>query len=180
MLGITMNVENDEVIHQLLKENKAFQKKYATESEKHVKGQSPKIAVLTCADSRVIPEHIFQAGVGEIFVVRIAGNIAVDETVIASLEYAVDHLHISHLIILAHTHCGAVKAAEEAGHSTSLLLSEIQKSFTLKKDHVLANLNRQLQLLPQRSESIKHAIENDSLHLIGALYHIEDGSVEFF
>lgn len=174
-----MITQNDEVLNQLLKHNASFQEQYKDESQKHVRGQSPKIAVLTCADSRVIPEHIFQAGIGELFVVRIAGNIAVDETVIASLEYAVDQLHVSHLIILAHTYCGAVKAAEEASHSNSLLLSEIQKSFTLKKDHILANLNRQLQLLPQRSESIKKAMENDSLHLIGALYHIEDGRVEF-
>ena len=169
----------DETLNQLVKQNKSFQDQYKNEAQTHVRGQSPKIAVLTCADSRVIPEHIFQAGVGELFVVRIAGNIAVDETVITSLEYAVNHLHITHLIILAHTFCGAVKAAEEATDTESLLLSEIQKSFPTKDDHVLANLHRQISLLPQRSNSIKHAMEQDSLKLVGALYHIEDGSVEF-
>lgn len=174
-----MNQNHDPVITELQEKNKNFQHEYTSEAEIHVKGQAPKIAVLTCADSRVVPEFIFQAKIGELFVVRVAGNLAVDETVIASLEYAVDHLDISHLIILAHTYCGAVKAAEQAKDTDSLLLSEIQKSFTLKKDHVLANLNRQLQLLPQRSEIIKKAIEQDSLHLNGAIYHIENGKVDF-
>lgn len=174
-----MNAHVDEVLTQLLQKNKSFQDQYKNEAQTHVKGQSPKIAVLTCADSRVIPEHIFQAGIGELFVVRIAGNIAVDETVIASLEYAVDHLHITHLIILAHTHCGAVKAAEEVKDTESLLLSEIQKSFPTKDDHVIANLHRQISLLPQRSNSIKQAMEQGAVKLVGALYHIEDGSVEF-
>jgi carbonic anhydrase len=174
-----MNPHTDKELNQLLERNLDFQKKYKNESHNHVKGQSPNIAVLTCADSRVIPEHIFQAGIGELFVVRIAGNIAVDETVIASLEYAVDYIHISHLIILAHTFCGAVKSAEETKETESLLLTEIQKSFPTKEDHVLANLHRQLSLLPQRSNSIKKAMEQDNLKLVGALYHIEDGSVEF-
>jgi len=174
-----MNQNHDPVLMDLHDKNKNFQHEYTPEAETHVKGQAPKIAVLTCADSRVVPEFIFQAKIGELFVVRVAGNVAVDETVIASLEYAVDHLNVSHVIILAHSHCGAVKAAEQAKYTDSLLLSEIQKSFTLKKDHVLSNLNRQLQLLPQRSEPIRKAMEQDSLHLIGAIYHIENGKVDF-
>ena len=174
-----MNEHPDKIVNQLLQKNKTFQEKYKSESEKHVKGQAPKISVLTCADSRVIPEHIFQASIGEIFVVRIAGNIAIDETVISSLEYAVDHLHISHLIILGHTFCGAVNAAEQAKNTDSLLLTEIQKSFLSQDDHIFANLNRQLRLLPQRSTSIKHAMEQDKIKLIGALYDIKDGSVKF-
>ena len=174
-----MNVKQDGVIKRLQEKNQRFQKQYTTDVKKHILGQSPKIAVLTCADSRVIPEYIFQADIGDLFIVRVAGNIAVDETILFSLEYAVKQLHITHLIILAHTHCGAVKAAEQAKESTSLLLSEIQKSFTLKKDHVLANLNRQMSLLPQRSKSIRTAMETDSLRLIAALYHLENGHVEF-
>ena len=174
-----MDKHPDEVLDQLLQNNKSFQVKYQSESEKHVKGQAPKIAVLTCADSRVIPEHIFQASIGELFVVRIAGNVAIDETVLASLEYAVNHLHISHLIILGHTLCGAVNAAELAKDTNSALLLEIQKSFLSQDDHILANLNRQLRLLPQRSISIKHAMEQEKLRLIGAIYNIKDGSVRF-
>lgn len=169
----------DRTINQLIQQNKSFEQQYANEAEKHVLGQHPKIAVLTCADSRVVPEYIFQAKIGQLFVVRVAGNIAVDETVIASLEYAVDHLHVSHLIILGHTHCGAVQAAEDTKETENVLISEIQKSFPTNKNHILANLNRQLRLLPQRSEIIKNAIEKDKLHLKGAIYSIEDGHVDF-
>lgn len=175
-----MQTQTDEIIEQLQQKNKQYQHEYKDIFAQHVKGQSPKIAVLTCADSRVIPEFIFNAPIGELFVVRIAGNIAIDETVIASLEYAVDHLNISHLIILGHTHCGAVKAAEETPGSESLLLKEIQDSFCLDEtNHVHANLSRQLTLLPKRSKSIQNAISNGSLKLIAAMYYLDDGHVEF-
>ena len=172
--------QNDEIIKQLQEKNKKYQHEYKDIFAQHVEGQSPKIVILTCADSRVIPELIFNSSIGDIFVVRIAGNISIDETVIASLEYAVNHINISHLIILGHTHCGAVKAAEETQGSESLLLKEIQDSFCLdESNHVNANLTRQHTLLPKRSKSIQDAIENGSLKLISALYHLNDGHVEF-
>lgn len=172
---------HDETIEQLKQKNKLFQKKYHTEIKKHLKGQSPKIAILTCSDSRVIPELIFDASIGELFVVRIAGNIALDKTIIDSINYAIDHLKVTHLIVLAHSHCGAVKAAEEAGETNNELIKEIQRCFPLNsKDHVFANLSRQLDMLPHRSQSICNAIKKGSLRLIGAMYHLEDGRVEFF
>ncbi len=175
-----MTDHDGEIIKQLKQKNIMFQQKYENDLKKHIKGQSPKIAILTCADSRVIPELIFDASIGELFVVRIAGNIAIDETVLASIDYAVDHLEISHLIILAHSHCGAVKAAEEANETKNELLKEIQRSFPLNsQDHIHANLSRQLDLLPHRSQSITTAIKKGSLHLLGAIYHLEDGHVEF-
>jgi carbonic anhydrase len=176
---MNMPKESENIITMLQQKNKSFQKKYKNESEMHKKGQAPKIAILTCADSRVIPEYIFQASIGDLFVVRIAGNIAIDETVISSLEYAVDHLHITHLIILGHTCCGAVKVAEQTKETNNALLLEIQKSFLSQENHILANLTRQLRLLPQRSSSIKHAIEQEKLKLVAALYDIENGSVTF-
>lgn len=175
-----MSKKQDEILERLTEKNAEFQEKNKEILAQHVKGQSPKIAILTCADSRVIPEFIFNASIGELFVVRVAGNIAVDETVIASLEYAVDHLQVSHLIILSHTHCGAVNAAEQSkDDSTSLLLSEIQESFSLQTNHILANLQRQLTLLPQRSKRIQKALKQKSLKLIGAVYHLDDGHVDF-
>ena len=175
-----MQTQTDEIMEQLQQKNKKYQHEFKDLFAQHVEGQSPKIAVLTCADSRVVPEFIFNASIGDLFVVRIAGNIAIDETVIASLEYAVDHLNISHLIILGHTHCGAVKAAEETPGSESSLLKEIQESFCLdENNHVHANLTRQLTLLPKRSKSIQDAISNGSLKLIAAMYHLDDGHVEF-
>jgi len=74
------------------------------------KGQHPFAIVLTCADSRVAPEFIFNQGLGDLFVLRVAGNIA-DPFVLGSMEYAVEHLHVPLIVILGHTKCGAVDAA---------------------------------------------------------------------
>ena len=76
--------------------------------------QSPHCAILTCADSRVPPELIFDKGLGDIFDVRVAGNIAGDDEV-ASLEYAAEHLHVPLIVVMGHSHCGAVSAALEGG-----------------------------------------------------------------
>ena len=75
-----------------------------------VEGQSPSAAVLCCSDSRVGPEHILDQGLGDIFVVRVAGNIA-GLSELGNLEYAVEHLKVPLLLVLRHEGCGAVKAA---------------------------------------------------------------------
>jgi len=172
--------QNNEIIKQSQEKNKKYQHEYKDIFAQHIKGQSPKIAILTCADSRVIPEFIFHATLGELFVIRVAGNIAVDETVIASLEYAVDHLAINHLIILGHTHCGAVKAAEESPDSKNLLIQEIRNGFhNDEQNHIKANLTHQVHMLPKRSLLIDQVINKGNLQLLGAIYHLEDGHVEF-
>lgn len=73
-------------------------------------GQSPVAAVLACSDSRVGPELVFDQGLGELFVVRVAGNI-IDDTVLGSLEYAVEHLDVGVILIMGHSSCGAVTTA---------------------------------------------------------------------
>ncbi len=77
-------------------------------------GQKPVAAVLTCSDSRVPPEILFDQGLGDIFVIRNAGNV-VDDVVLGSLEYAVDHLQIPLILVLGHEKCGAVTAAAQTG-----------------------------------------------------------------
>ena len=78
--------------------------------------QHPFAIILGCADSRVIPELIFDQGVGDLFVIRLAGNVA-DDAVIASIEYAIEHLGTRLVVVLGHENCGAVKAA--VNHETS-------------------------------------------------------------
>lgn len=73
-------------------------------------GQRPFATIVTCADSRVVPEHIFMTGLGELFVIRVAGNV-VGPVELASAVYACEHLHTRLLLVLGHTHCGAIKAA---------------------------------------------------------------------
>jgi carbonic anhydrase len=167
-------------IDSLIESNKMYAAKNASELRKHIKGQNPKIVVLSCADSRVIPEFIFDKKIGELFVVRIAGNIAVDSSVIASLEYAIGHLDIDILLILGHTGCGAVRAAEESDESDNVFLNEIKQSFQRDpNNHVKANLCNQLENLPKRSKIIHDAIEKNTLTLIGGIYQLEDGRVNF-
>src|SRR5881394_3335221 len=87
-------------------------------------GQHPHAEILSCADSRVPPEIVFDQGLGDLFVVRVAGNVATD-TEIGSLEYGAEHLHIPLLVVLGHESCGAVTAAvqggEVEGHIVSLV-----------------------------------------------------------
>jgi carbonic anhydrase len=170
----------EELIQELIDGNKEYVSNMGNEIVKHVSGQKPKIAILTCADSRVIPEFIFNKSIGELFVVRVAGNIALGETVIKSLEYAVDHLNVKILIILGHTNCGAIKAAEDSeklGYGE--LMEEIRSSFSMGENHTLCNLSRQLSMLPKRSEIINKHIKEETVKLIGAIYNLETGFVEF-
>jgi len=171
-------MDKDKLIQDLIKENKAYVKKQKN-LKKHIKGQYPKICVLTCADSRVIPEFIFNKSIGELFVIRVAGNVALGRSVITSIEYAVTHLDVNLIIILGHSYCGAIKAAEQCDSNCGELLDEIKKSFTISKDHVFSNLKRQLELLPTRSKVISNAIKNNKIQLVGAIYNLETGMVEF-
>ncbi|MFQ5443456.1 MAG: carbonic anhydrase, partial [Nitrospinales bacterium] len=79
-----------------------------------VSGQSPIAAILGCSDSRVSPEIVFDQGIGDLFVLRVAGNVA-DDPVLGSLEYAVEHLNVPLIIVLGHSACGAVIAAAQGG-----------------------------------------------------------------
>ena len=75
-----------------------------------VKGQHPDTLVITCSDSRVIPEFIFDASLGDIFVIRTAGNV-INEGELATIEYTIEHLKVKHIVVLGHTHCGAIHAS---------------------------------------------------------------------
>ena len=75
-----------------------------------VKGQHPDTLIITCSDSRVIPEFIFNASLGDLFVIRTAGNV-VNEGELATVEYAIEHLKVKHIVVLGHTHCGAIHAS---------------------------------------------------------------------
>ena len=75
-----------------------------------VKGQHPDTLVITCSDSRVVPEYIFNASLGELFIIRTAGNV-INEGELATIEYAIEHLKVKSIIVLGHTHCGAIHAS---------------------------------------------------------------------
>ena len=92
-----------------------------------IKGQHPEVLVITCSDSRVVPEFIFNASLGDIFVIRTAGNV-INEGELATVEYAIEHLKVKRIIVLGHTHCGAVHATikGEKGRYMDPILNRIK------------------------------------------------------
>lgn len=143
-------------------------------------GQNPYAIVVTCSDSRVIPEGIFSAGIGEIFTIRVAGNV-MDSHQIGSVEYAAEHLGAKLALVLGHTNCGAVGAAlgENPGGFVRYITDEIKKAVGAEKDAYKAcclNVQRSVSVI---KESLKELVEKGSLEVRGAIYHIDSGEVTF-
>ena len=144
-------------------------------------GQKPYAIVVTCSDSRVIPESIFGAGIGELFVIRVAGNV-MDNHQIGSVEYAADHLGCRLVVVMGHSHCGAVGAAisDSPEGYVKYITDEIKKAIGGEKDDYKAcclNVQNSIKVI---EESLKiQPDKEDGLKVCGAVYHIEDGRVEF-
>ena len=146
------------------------------------KGQSPYAIIVTCSDSRVIPENIFSAGIGELFVIRLAGNI-IDDHQLGSIEYAAGHLGCRLVVVLGHTHCGAVDAAihHQPDGYIKYITDEIKQAIGEETDPYKAsclNVRHSVREI-EKSLCIHHIEEETGLRVVGAMYHIEDGSVEF-
>lgn len=143
-------------------------------------GQHPYAIVICCSDSRVIPEQIFSASVGELFVIRVAGNV-LDNHQLGSIEYAAAHLGCKLIIMLGHTHCGAVDAAL-CGHTdgfVSYITEDIIEAVGNEKDPLkAAKLNVLHGVKRIRDEFAEHP-EIEGIDVRGALYDIEAGSVEW-
>ncbi len=149
-------------------------------------GQSPYAIIVSCADSRVVPELVFDAGLGEIFVIRVAGNIANTSTV-ASLEYAVAHLSVNLIVVLGHENCGAVSAAIQGGdngHNLNHLLCHITPALHASESKALndvVKVNAQITCKEIQSKSVivQNAIESGNLKLRSAFYNLASGKVDF-
>ena len=145
-------------------------------------GQNPYAIIITCSDSRVIPEAIFQCGIGDLFVIRLAGNV-IDNHQLGSIEYAADHLGTKLIMVLGHTHCGAVDAAihhDPEGY-IKFITDEITKAIGEEKDPYKAaclNVQRSIDLI--ESSLIIQKDEKQGLAVVGAMYDIESGKVEIF
>ena len=145
------------------------------------RGQKPFATVITCADSRVVPEHIFMAGLGELFVVRVAGNV-VGPLEAASAVYACAHLHTRLLLVLGHTHCGAIKAALEGEAGPVAPLTErIATAIGNERDPYQASVRTaQAAMADLRSVDELAALERQGdLAIAGAIYHTHCGVVDF-
>lgn len=151
-------------------------------------GQSPFAIVLACSDSRVAPELFFDQGLGDLFVIRNAGNV-LDDHVIGSMEYAVEHLHVPLIIVVGHGKCGAVTAAvaggEVPGHLHSVtddLAPAVEESKNLPGDKVdnavRANAQRAAGILPHVKPVLKEAVSSGKLLIVAARYDLTTGKIE--
>lgn len=158
-----------------------------------VQGQAPFAAVLSCADSRVPPEVVFHASLGDLFVVRAAGHVS-DRSVLASLEYAAEHLRVPLVVVMGHESCGAVKAAVETPASTSLgpnldyMLRAIRPAAAATaggasggrlRAAVLRNVEDTINALVDGSAALRHLGEAGSVTFVGAYYELATGRAHF-
>lgn len=150
-------------------------------------GQHPYAIVLSCADSRVVPELAFDTGLGELFVIRVAGNVANTST-IASIEYAVAHLGTQIIVVLGHQSCGAVTAAVgggDNGYNLNHLLSHITPAIAAcgdgasVTDVIKKNAELTKQDLIGRSSIIGDAVAKGNVEIVPAYYNLDSGKVDF-
>jgi carbonic anhydrase len=157
-------------------------------------GQHPVATILSCSDSRVPPEVLFDDGIGDIFAIRVAGNV-VDTDEMGSAEYGVDHLGTSLMVVMGHTKCGAVTAvathATVHGHIPALVghineaVETTRKAYPSATDTDLipeatrANVFQSIATLLKESDSVRERVENGKAQLVGAIYDVETGTVEW-
>jgi len=190
-----------QVIAELKKGNERFRlgkpapRDYLEEQHADATAQAPAAVVLGCIDSRVPAEIVFDAGIGELFVARIAGNV-VDEDVLGSLEYACAEAGAKSIVVLGHTDCGAVKGAIEdlkLGNLTGLLAKlkpalvatdahghKSDKDRAYVADVARTNVTLGLQSLRKRSAVLSELETRKSIAIVGALYDVTTATVEFF
>jgi len=152
-------------------------------------GQKPYAIVVTCSDSRVAPEYIFDAGLGEIFVVRVAGNV-INDFVLGSVEYAAEHLGVPLVVILGHEKCGAVAATVEGGEAPGFIGAIVNKIkhcvqqaiddgecadglCEAATDHNIREAVEEA----KESDLIDHLVEAGTLKVVGAKYNLCSGEV---
>ena len=150
-------------------------------------GQHPFAVVLSCSDSRVPPELLFDEGLGDLFVIRVAGNV-VDDAVLGSIEYAVEHLGTKLVMVLGHEKCGAVSAAVEAGTGTGhikALVTAIRPSVEASAKEpgdrihncVIANARRVAQQVRESEPVLKDAVAKHLVKVVAADYALDSGKV---
>lgn len=159
----------------------------AARREQIAKGQHPKAIVLGCSDSRVPPEYVFDQGLGDLFVVRVAGNVAEEHTV-GSIEYAAEHLGAQVLVVLGHHGCGAVTAAAGGGveGNVGALVQEIRPAVASVKqpgpeglvhDAVHAHARAVARSVLARSPALTKLQKDGKLKIVAAVYDLASGKV---
>lgn len=199
--AVTTRLDAEAALERLRQGNEAFLATDANDGDTSLatvkrlfeEGQVPFACVVSCADSRVVPEHIFMTGLGELFCIRVAGNV-VGGMELASCVYAAEHLRVPLILVMGHTHCGAIEAAIESAASDAggadapaaddalqPLVGAIAASIGDERDPYaasVANTKAAVQVLLDEP-SIKMLQDSAGLAVRGAVYHTHSGRVEF-
>lgn len=184
---------SDDAIKELKNGNKRFVESklentnYKKQIEQTKAGQKPHSVILSCMDSRVPPEIIFDQGIGNIFVIRVAGNIE-DENVLGSMEYAVEHSGSKLIVVMGHNHCGAVTGAVEdikLGNLTQLV-NQIKPAIKSNPNNpniidetAKNNVKITIMDILNKSDVIREMVNEKKVAIAGAFYDIETGAVTF-
>ena len=189
-----------EIIHELKDGNirfKSHQRINPRQDNQRVQelstGQAPSTVVVSCSDSRVPPEMVFDQGLGDIFSVRTAGH-ALDSISIASIEYAVQHLGSKVILIMGHTSCGAIKASVTSGKNPNSGSKNIDQLIKAIKpgiktmnysdselvDAAKENVEASIVLLKSKSPLIRDQIKQGKIKIVGALYYLKSGEIELW
>ncbi len=155
------------------------------------KGQKPFAVILTCSDSRVPPELIFDQALGDLFIIRVAGNV-ISPIVMGSIEYGVEHLQVPLLVILGHENCGAVKATIDGGEAPGNIADIVEKiKPSVEKARAAGATGNELYEMAcdentqamkaevEKSEIVKELIEHGKLQVVSAKYYLSNGEVKF-
>lgn len=156
-------------------------------------GQHPFAVLVSCSDSRIPPELIFDQGLGDIFSIRTAGNVIGDYE-LGSIEYAVEHLHCKLIVVMGHVNCGAIQAYATSGNEkhddhiqnlVNYIASEEEEKIipdSLRSNIdilVKANITHGVNLLKSSTPVLKPLVDNDEIKIIGAYYDLDSGKVLF-
>ncbi|NJM77833.1 MAG: carbonic anhydrase [Acaryochloridaceae cyanobacterium RU_4_10] len=195
LAATSTNISADDALDRLMEGNRRFtqqQSEYPHQSLKRLQevayAQHPYATILSCADSRVPAEIIFDAGIGDLFDIRVAGNIVTPE-VLGSLEYAVLQLDTPLIIVLGHERCGAITAAVKGGTlpgSIGTLVAAIQPGIDLGEGvsdesiekAVVANVAYQINAVKRNSPLITERALKNQLKIVGGRYDLDSGKVE--
>lgn len=189
-MEMELNIPASQAVHKLKEGNEKYLETLTgmgdVSKESRVRtylhGQHPYAIIVTCSDSRVIPESIFSAGIGDLFAIRLAGNV-IDDHQLGSIEYAAGHLGCRLIVVMGHTHCGAVDAAMNSDPEgyIKFITDEIKRAIGDEKDERRACEKNVWQSIRMIEHSLKiHHIEEDiGLKVTAAMYDIETGRVDF-
>jgi carbonic anhydrase len=191
-------VSPEAALEKLLAGNERFmkglslEKHYIADRPTLANGQHPYAIILTCADSRLSPEAIFDESLGKLFVVRVAGNVS-DPIILGSIEYAAEHLHASLLVVMGHEACGAVKAAvanspvpPNIAKIVQRLRPAVEKARVYGRDEneivaaaIKENVRYQVKMMTFESDVLSELVHERKLNIVGGIYNLNTGKVEF-